>query len=463
MLQWELDDYEQMLSSAQESLALALEVSTKKDIAIARDYVGAALALLGEDQQARTLLEQSFADFQELNDPFWQAFCFQLLAYLLMKQGALTYHNRFSRVLEFARKAGERWLMANALNRYAKRLMRLNRFDEAKEYIEEADRLCKQLGLENSSDVSLSLAQIAWCNGDTQEVTSRLTELQERFKVLGYKSLRARCLSDLGWLAMEEGNLQEAQLFLEQGLALMRETGFKPDIVPCLIRLSHLSYLQRNLEAFKQYFRESFSLRSYLSNYDKTYMLMTVLGSLYFQNSETSALLMGVAASFEKEDDLPLIVIEKPYWNRAESHARKSLGDAAFESAFAQGQKMSLDDGLDFAMKTVEEITESKLPPDTAIEDSIIPAIFPSQREVEKQKYGGLTTREREVAAQIAQGKSNQTIAAELFVGLKTVETHVTHILAKLGFTSRAQIAGWAVAKGLAEGPQDVNSPSREG
>ncbi|HKY53214.1 MAG TPA: response regulator transcription factor [Anaerolineales bacterium] len=81
---------------------------------------------------------------------------------------------------------------------------------------------------------------------------------------------------------------------------------------------------------------------------------------------------------------------------------------------------------------------------------------LPSRREATKHKYGGLTARERQVAEQIAQGKSNQEIAAELFVGLKTVETHVTHILSKLGFASRAQVAAWAVAKGLADAPADL-------
>ncbi len=41
----------------------------------------------------------------------------------------------------------------------------------------------------------------------------------------------------------------------------------------------------------------------------------------------------------------------------AEAHARKVLGDAAFEVAFAEGQKKSLlDEGLDLALKTVEEM-----------------------------------------------------------------------------------------------------------
>jgi DNA-binding CsgD family transcriptional regulator len=62
-----------------------------------------------------------------------------------------------------------------------------------------------------------------------------------------------------------------------------------------------------------------------------------------------------------------------------------------------------------------------------------------------------LTAREREVAALIALGKSNQEIADRLFVGRRTVETYVSEALAKLGFTSRSQIAVWAVESGLVE------------
>jgi DNA-binding CsgD family transcriptional regulator/tetratricopeptide (TPR) repeat protein len=62
---------------------------------------------------------------------------------------------------------------------------------------------------------------------------------------------------------------------------------------------------------------------------------------------------------------------------------------------------------------------------------------------------GGLTPREREVAALVARGLSNRAIADQLVVGERTVETHVTNVLGKLGFSSRAQIAVWAVEHGL--------------
>lgn len=76
-----------------------------------------------------------------------------------------------------------------------------------------------------------------------------------------------------------------------------------------------------------------------------------------------------------------------------------------------------------------------------------------------KQTYAGLTAREREVAAQIARGRTNRDIADQLSIGERTVVTHVTHILTKLGFNSRAQIAVWAADKGLRE--PDESSPNR--
>ncbi len=73
------------------------------------------------------------------------------------------------------------------------------------------------------------------------------------------------------------------------------------------------------------------------------------------------------------------------------------------------------------------------------------------QREAAKQAFGGLTAREREVAALIAQGKTSREIADLLVISERTAEVHVSNILGKLGFTSRAQIAAWVVERGLAK------------
>ena len=81
---------------------------------------------------------------------------------------------------------------------------------------------------------------------------------------------------------------------------------------------------------------------------------------------------------------------------------------------------------------------------------AIIPAApGRSQRQTAKQTFGGLTAREREVAALVAQGKSNRQIAEALTITEGTAERHVANILSKLGCSSRVQIAAWAVETGL--------------
>jgi DNA-binding CsgD family transcriptional regulator len=70
-------------------------------------------------------------------------------------------------------------------------------------------------------------------------------------------------------------------------------------------------------------------------------------------------------------------------------------------------------------------------------------------RPTPKESYAGLTRRKREVLALLVEGKSNRAIAETLIIGERTVEGHVGNLLGKLGFTSRAQLAVWAVENGL--------------
>ncbi len=69
-------------------------------------------------------------------------------------------------------------------------------------------------------------------------------------------------------------------------------------------------------------------------------------------------------------------------------------------------------------------------------------------QEVEGPK--ALTSREREVAALLADGLSNAEVADRLFISVRTAAVHVSHILTKLGMSSRAEVAAWAVRNGIA-------------
>jgi non-specific serine/threonine protein kinase len=54
-----------------------------------------------------------------------------------------------------------------------------------------------------------------------------------------------------------------------------------------------------------------------------------------------------------------------------------------------------------------------------------------------------LSRREHEIATLVAQGLTNKQIAATTHISVRTVETHVQHVLAKLDLTSRTQISAW--------------------
>ena len=109
--------------------------------------------------------------------------------------------------------------------------------------------------------------------------------------------------------------------------------------------------------------------------------------------------------------------------------ARAALPESSATAAFAKGSAMSLTEALRFALG------EASTP---APGSPAIPA---------GASLGQLTRREQEVAALVARGLSNSQIAAALVISARTVETHVEHIMDKLGVSTRAQIAAWSTAQ----------------
>lgn len=85
-------------------------------------------------------------------------------------------------------------------------------------------------------------------------------------------------------------------------------------------------------------------------------------------------------------------------------------------------------------------------------EDKVSEKMLPRQvKEQEWHPHDDLTNREFEVLQLIAKGKSNQEIADELFITLKTVKTHVSNILSKLEVSDRTQAAIYAFQNDLVD------------
>jgi ATP/maltotriose-dependent transcriptional regulator MalT len=137
---------------------------------------------------------------------------------------------------------------------------------------------------------------------------------------------------------------------------------------------------------------------------------------------------------------LPLLwQIECSLGRAYQRQRRLEEAQQAFASA-RQGIAMLAESIEDPALRSrFEQAAQATLPKEKAV----------SPRRAIARQYGGLTEREREVAALIGQGKSNAEIAEPLVVSKRTVETYVSNMLSKLGFTSRSQIALWAQGKEL--------------
>ena len=85
------------------------------------------------------------------------------------------------------------------------------------------------------------------------------------------------------------------------------------------------------------------------------------------------------------------------------------------------------------------------------------------ERQFTREPYAStLTPRELEVAELVAEGLTNPAIARRLYLSRPTVASHVAHILAKLDFSSRAQIAAWVTQRRV-QAPQSAGPPGSGG
>ena len=115
------------------------------------------------------------------------------------------------------------------------------------------------------------------------------------------------------------------------------------------------------------------------------------------------------------------------------AYARALLGDGTAGRAYLLKPRVQATDELTAAVRAV---AEGRSVVDPAVVEALLGPGAGQHRALDR-----LTAREREVLALMATGASNTTIAAELFVGAKTVETHVRAIFMKLDLADETNIS----------------------
>jgi len=134
-----------------------------------------------------------------------------------------------------------------------------------------------------------------------------------------------------------------------------------------------------------------------------------------------AATLLGCAQSLRDSIAIPLLTPYVPFHRACEAGLRGRLGEAQFRKAHQQGLAMSAAAAVDYVIGRAEPKAVS-----TAAATATV-----------------LSRRELEIARLVADGLTNREIAARLFISNRTVETHVTNMLNKLGISTRTQLARW--------------------
>jgi DNA-binding CsgD family transcriptional regulator len=320
---------------------------------------------------------------------------------------------------------------AFALTRCAA-LARFDQFAEGVVLAEEALALAR--GHDDAFGIAESLRVLGdneMHTGDRARARDCLLDALARFRALG---VRGRVGWTLHHLAALEGVGAEsdpalAAVYCDEALAIFRDLGQSRGVEATLNWHAEFAYKLGNLSVALTSAQEGLTMiRSDLWSSDYLACIADVAGLV--GQSETAARLYGAADERRERAATP---IEPAFRAEREARvdvARRALGEEAFATAYAKGRLLT-------QRQAEAEALAVTIPASAAMPGSV--------------PRGGLSPRELEVMRMLAAGLSDRAIADALFIGERTVNTHVAHVFAKLGVRNRAAAVTAAVAAGLIE------------
>jgi predicted ATPase/DNA-binding CsgD family transcriptional regulator len=245
----------------------------------------------------------------------------------------------------------------------------------------------------------------------------------------GLKDRAAEALNRLGDLDRLAGEGRKARRRYDESLNLWRELHGTPGIASALHKLGQVDRAAGDLPRAFERFGESLTMQRDLGNRQGVAECLAGMAGIFLDAGEGAwaARLFGASAALLEAIGAPFAPADQVVVASDIATARIRLGEAAWSAAWSEGQVQALD-------QTVREALSA---PADALR------AFSQSRDGADQ----LSRREYEVAALVARGFSNRAIADQLVIGERTVETHVSRILAKLGLTSRAGIVVWVAQR----------------
>ena len=262
-----------------------------------------------------------------------------------------------------------------------------------------------------------------WADGDLAGSIQQLEAALSLARLMRLERAELDILNDLCALSVAAGNLDRAVEFGEQALAICKDRG---ELWMRGYLLNHLA--QANWRLGEKQHAEALAREAVTCKHaiDDRNGMDVAIGTLAWMAAESgrhgrAAILLGSSQRVRDESSLTLKELFRPQHERSVSLITHAIGRRSFDAAFARGRAMTIDEAVAFAV-------EDKQPPASAAK---------AGPDLE------LTRRQLEIARLIAEDLTNRQIADRLFLSERTVETHITNMLNKLGLNSRVQLSRW--------------------
>jgi predicted ATPase/DNA-binding CsgD family transcriptional regulator len=238
-------------------------------------------------------------------------------------------------------------------------------------------------------------------------------------------------LGILGQADRMDGQYARARTRLEEALALLRAVGDRPFVGWVLADLGDVLRLSGDLAGSRALLSEALGV---LRDVGSSRHLSTTLVTSAVLEIKSARHARGVALSVAAQANYGALRScfmpdELAEWDAALIEARRVLRDVEFAQAWTEGEALSLEQAITYALT------------------GPAPAAKPVRES--RDALALLSPREREVALLVARGLSNKEVAEQLVVAERTAEAHVSHVLTKLGLRSRSQMAAYLHAGNL--------------
>jgi predicted ATPase/DNA-binding CsgD family transcriptional regulator len=338
--------------------------------------------------------------------------------------------------LELCRAAKDQFWIAAALSLLSEIALHTGRPDEAASCADEALSVARAAGDGWNEGYALGIqAAIAGLRGQLREAQQLAKASIGVMRRIDQQWGVARALLGLGDLARLRGDPGDARRRYLDALAILQDIDARPEIARCLAGLGRVALDLGTAGLARQYLTDSIRLSHYTGARIGVARGLEAFAALALQEDrpERAVQLTAAATALREAAGLPPLP-----GARAERYlsAARHLGKPAIARLWAQGLAMSGDAAVALALDMPQAITAAGDVRLTTVDETAAPP-------------GPLTPREREIVELVASGRSNKAIAEELFISPATAARHVANILAKLGFSSRTEIAAWAADQHL--------------